>query len=87
MPTEKRAAKAAGQLLFHRERLEWMRRKIEENELALRSFLKEYEAEVGERVPLFGGLAATLTPEGGVFVEVVAGASGFEQLSLDDAAA
>ena len=40
-PTERRAYLAARQLAHHRERLPWMRKRMEDNERLLREHLEE----------------------------------------------
>ena len=87
MTTPKRAGAAARQLLLHRRRSEWMARKIRENESLLSAFLRENEASVGERVPLPGAVVICLTEEDWVSVEAVSAAPGYEQLTLQSAAA
>jgi hypothetical protein len=65
----------------------WMARKIRENESLLSAVLRENEASVGERVPLPGDVVICLTEEGWVSVEAVSAAPGYEQLTLQSAAA
>ncbi len=81
--TERRAALAARQLLYHRQRLAWMEERIAENEAALESFLV---AAGGERTVLPGGYVLT-REEGGrgepVEVRRVLAEVGFEQLRLE----
>ncbi len=50
--TERRAARAARQLLYHRHLTEWISRKTEENEATLESYLT---ASGEDRVVLLGG--------------------------------
>jgi len=79
-PTERRASLAARQLAHHRERLTWMRERMEENERLLRECLEES----GERrLVLPGGFAVARAEDGGVIVgRLPAPASCFEQLEL-----
>jgi hypothetical protein len=80
--TERRAASAARQLLYHRERLTWMEDRMGENAALLESFL----ALAGEdkTVLLPGGCVLAREEGGGVPLEVrrTAGEDGFEQLRL-----
>ena len=80
-PTERRANLAARQLAHHRERLPWMRERMEENERLLRERLEES----GERrLVLSGGFAVARAGDGGVLVGRLALAENrFEQLELD----
>ncbi len=81
--TERRAAIAARQLLYHRERLAWMRERMAENAAVLESFLV---AAGDERAVLPGGYVLTRDEEGTrepVGVRRVAAESGFEQLRLE----
>ncbi len=77
---ERRAYLAAKQLAYHRERLPWMRERMEENERLLRERLEES----GERrLVLPGGFAVVRAEDGGVVVgQLAAPASRFEQLEL-----
>lgn len=60
--TEKRAALAARQLLYHRRLLEWISRKTAENEAILEGYL----VDTGEdRVVLLGGYVLERTGEDG----------------------
>lgn len=47
MTTEKQAARAAKQLLYHRRRINWIERRIEENEEKLVSYLVGQDAPKG----------------------------------------
>jgi hypothetical protein len=79
-PTERRVSLAAKQLAHHRERLPWMRERMEENERLLRGRLEES----GERrLVLPGGFAVAVAEGGGVIVgRLPAPGSRFEQLEL-----
>ena len=79
-PTERRASLAARQLAHHRERLPWMRERMEENERLLRERLEES----GERrLVLPGGYAVARGEDGRVVVgQLPVPASHFEQLEL-----
>ena len=81
-PTERSAFLAAKQLAHHRERLPWMRERMEENERMLRERLEES----GERrLVLPGGFAVALTEDGGVIVgRLPVLRSRFEQLELTE---
>ncbi len=78
--TERRASLAAKQLAHHRERLPWMRERMEENERLLRERLEES----GERrLVLPGGYAVARAEDGAAVVgQLPAPASRFEQLEL-----
>jgi hypothetical protein len=78
--TERQVSLAARQLAHHRERLPWMRERMEENERLLRERLEES----GERrLVLAGGFAVARAEDGGVVVGRLPGAgSRFEQLEL-----
>jgi hypothetical protein len=77
-PTERRASLAAKQLAHHRERLPWMRERMEENEGLLRERL---EASGERRLVLPGGFAVARAEDGGVIVgRLPAPRSRFEQL-------
>jgi hypothetical protein len=78
--TERRASLAAKQLAHHRERLPWMRERMEENE----SLLRERLEESGERrLVLPGGFAIARAEDGGVIVgRLPQVGSRFEQLEL-----
>ena len=81
--TERRAAAAARQLLYHRERLGWMEERMGENAALLESFL----ALAGEyKTVLLPGGYVLLRGEGSgtpVRVRRVAAENGFEQLRID----
>jgi hypothetical protein len=78
--TERRAYLAAKQLTHHRERLPWMRERMEENE----RLLSERLEESGERrLVLPGGFAVACAEDGGVIVgRLPQVGSRFEQLEL-----
>lgn len=80
--TERRAANAARQLLYHRERLSWMKEKMAENEALLERLLVESGEE---RTALPGGYAVQLDPgeSGHVAVRRLPGGCGYEQLELE----
>jgi hypothetical protein len=80
-PTERRAYLAARQLAHHRERLPWMRERMEENERLLRERLEES----GERrLVLPGGFAIAHAENGRVIVgRLSLPENRFEQLELD----
>jgi hypothetical protein len=81
-PTERRASRAAKQLVHHRERLPWMRERMEENE---RLLLERLEASGERRLVLPGGFAVALAEDGGVIVgRLPAAGSRFEQLELSE---
>jgi len=80
--TERRAANAARQLLYHRERLEWMEERMGENAALLESYL----TLVGEEEPLLPGGYVLVREEGSgtpVRVRRIAASGGFEQLRID----
>jgi len=81
--TERRAALAARQLLYHRERLGWMEERMGENAALLESYLAL--AGEDETVLLPGGYV--LVREGGsgtpVGVRRTAAENSFEQLRID----
>lgn len=80
-PTERRVFLAAKQLAHHRQRLPWMRERMEENE----SLLRERLEESGERrLVLSGGFAVARAEDGGVIVgRLPIEENHFEQLELD----
>lgn len=79
-PTERRAYLAARQLAHHRERLPWMRERMEENESLLRERLKE----CGERRLVLSGFAIARAENGRVIVgRLPLAENRFEQLELD----
>jgi hypothetical protein len=79
-PTERRAYLAARQLAHHRERLPWMRERMEENESLLRERLKER----GERRLVLSGFAIARAENGRVIVgRLPLAENRFEQLELD----
>ena len=78
--TERRAYLAAKQLAHHRERLPWMRERMEGNEKLLRERLEESREQ---RLVLPGGYAVAGAEDGGVIVGWLPRAgSRFEQLKL-----
>jgi hypothetical protein len=79
-PTESRAYLAARQLAHHRERLPWMRERMEENESLLRERLKER----GERRLVLSGFAIARAENGRVIVgRLPLAENRFQQLELD----
>ena len=79
-PTERRAYLAARQLAHHRERLPWMRERMEENERLLRERLEES----GERRLVLSGFAIARAENGRVIVgRLPLAENRFEQLELD----
>ena len=79
-PTERRAYLAARQLAHHRERLPWMRERMEENESLLRERLKER----GERRLVLSGFAIARAENGRVIVgRLPLAENRYEQLELD----
>ena len=82
--TERRAANAARQLLYHRERLAWMEERMAENAEVLETFLV---AAGDVRAVLPGGYVLTREELGGagepVEVRKVMAERGFEQLRMD----
>jgi hypothetical protein len=79
-PTERRAYLAARQLAHHRERLPWMRERMEENESLLRERLKER----GERRLVLSGFAIARAENGRVIVgRLPLAENRFQQLELD----
>jgi hypothetical protein len=79
-PTERQVSLAAKQLAHHRERLPWMRERIEENERLLRERLEESRER---RLVLQGGFAVVGAEDGGVIVgRLPQSGSRFEQLEL-----
>jgi hypothetical protein len=79
-PTERRAYLAARQLAHHRERLPWMRERMEENESLLRERLKER----GERRLVLSGFAIARAENGRVIVgRLPLAENSFKQLELD----
>jgi hypothetical protein len=78
--TEQRAAFAARQLLYHRERMLWMAERMAENEAELERYLLENEIE-GD--VLRGGYAIETTPEG-IAVTRITNHQGYEQMILPE---
>src|SRR5215203_6968114 len=80
--TDRRAASAARQLLYHRERLGWMEERMGENAALLESFL----ALAGEDETVLPG-GYVLVREGGsgtpLEVRRISAGGGFEQLRID----
>lgn len=77
--TERRAATAARQLLYHRERIRWMEERMELNAATLEAYLVDQNREAAV-VP--GGYAVGLADEGGIVVSEPQAGGGFEQLKL-----
>jgi hypothetical protein len=80
--TERRAAFAARQLLYHGERLGWMEERMGENAALLESYLA---LDGEEETFLPGGYVLAREEGSGTPVEVrrVAAGGGFEQLRID----
>ena len=79
-PTKRRAYLAARQLAHYRERLPWMRERMEENESLLRERLKER----GERRLVLSGFAIARAENGRVIVgRLPLAENRFQQLELD----
>ncbi len=81
--TERRAAVAARQLFYHRQRLAWMEERMAENAAVLEAFLV---AAGYERIDLPGGYVLTRNDEGGgapIVIRKAVAEDGFEQLRLD----
>ncbi len=91
MITEKGAARAARQLIFHRERIGWMLERIAANEGALREYVA-HNARSGDILPesaqrrliLPGGFIVAVDHSGEVVVERMASRGGFVQLTLEE---
>ena len=80
--TERRAALAARQLLYHRERLVWMEGRMDENAALLESFL----TLAGEEETVLPGGYVLVREEGSgtpVRVRRIVTGGGFEQLRID----
>ena len=77
--TERRAASAARQLLYHRERIQWMAERIKRNTAALETYLttQDKQADV-----LPGGYAVGLADDGEVVVSGPQAGPCYEQLEL-----
>lgn len=91
MITEKGAARAARQLLFHRRRLDWMLERISANEEALREYLarnvragRRPPGNAPQRVMLPGGFVVAVDRGGEVVVERVVARGGFVQLTIEE---
>ncbi len=92
MITEKGAARAARQLLFHRERIGWMLERISVNEQALREYVTAHSGSghapprsASERVVLPGGFVVAVDHSGEVVVERMVSRGGFVQLTIEEA--
>lgn len=79
--TERRAAHAARQILYHQERIRWMAERMETNAAALETYLA---AQGKEAAVLPGGYAVGITDAGDVAVQEPAAGSGYEQLKIPD---
>jgi hypothetical protein len=74
----RRAARAARQLHYHRQRIRWMESKIEENHDLLRTLMDE----TGEDALIVPGFTLRLTEEGRLEIERIQGSGEYEQLRL-----
>lgn len=80
LPTDRQASLAASQLAYHREKLPWIRERMEENENLLR---KRLGASGQDRIVLAGGFAVAIDERGVLLVSrLPAAGSRFEQLEL-----
>ena len=79
--TERRAAAAARQLLYHRRRLQWMAERMEANAAALETYLI---AQGREAAVLSGGYAVGITDAGEVAVSEPQAGPGYEQLKIPE---
>ena len=79
--TERRAARAARQLLYHRERIRWMEERMEANAATLEAYLVGQDKEAAV---VSGGYAVGLADEGGIFVSEPKAGAGYEQLRLPE---
>lgn len=77
--TDRRAATAARQLAYHRDRMRWMERRMEENEAALESYLT---LQGSEAATLPGGYRLVRGDSGGLVVEEPEPTTRYEQLEL-----
>ena len=80
--TERRAADAARQLLYHRERIRWMEEHVEYNTAALETYLF---AQDKQAAVLPGGYAVGLTDDGEVAVSEPQTGPCYEQLEFLEA--
>ncbi len=80
--TERRAAKAARQLLYHRKRIPQIVERMAENEAILERYLMGAGTERGL---LPGGYAVERTPEG-ISAERIVADHGYEQLRIEEVA-
>lgn len=79
--TERRAAAAARQLLYHRQRIQWMAERMEANAAALETYLI---AQDQEAAVLSGGHAVGVTDAGEVAVSESQPGPGYEQLKIPE---
>lgn len=79
--TERRAAAAARQLLYHRRRIQWMAERMEANAAALETYLI---AQGQEAAMLSGGYAVGITDAGEVAVSEPQAGPGYEQLKIPE---
>lgn len=79
--TERRAAAAARQLLYHRRRIQWMAERMEANAAALETYLI---AQGQEAAVLSGGYAVGITDAGEVAVSEPQAGAGYEQLKIPE---
>ena len=79
--TERRAARAARQLLYHRERSQWMEERMEANAATLEAYLVDQDKEAAV---LFGGYAVTAPEAGEIAVSAPETGAGYEQLRLPE---
>ena len=79
--TERRAADAARQLLYHRERIRWMEERMEANAIALESYLV---SQGKEAITLPGGYAVGLTDAGEIAVSEPQAGADYEQLKIPE---
>lgn len=80
--TERRAAIAARQLLYHRERIRWMEERMESNTATLEAYLV---TQGKEATVIPGGYAVGLA-EGEVLVSEPQAGAGYEQLKIPELA-
>lgn len=81
-PTERRAALAARQLYYHRNRLLWLRDRMHDNEALLLSYLTLLEAGAAFLPGGYRISGGCVSPAGGVLVEKLTPKSPYEQLVL-----
>lgn len=93
MISEKEAARAARQLLFHRQQIGWMLEQSSANKEALREYVIVHSGSghappgsTSERVVLPGGLIVAVSHSGEVVVERTVSRRGFVQLTIEDLA-